>query len=362
MDFQKAKQLGGFFCAILLTTGLLSHVALADESITGQGSASVEVIPTETWMGMTLTGQGTGMAAALNDLNARFREASKKLESLGAEKGSIQLGMPTNVIGANSMQPVAATTVWSSDPVAVPARAAYPSSGPVAVPAAPSYSPADPGPGTVVVAPSYGPPGATPVKPMTIHRVSATLIAGWKLPEGGPQKVLLFVTDLNEKLEAADLFGEKNAAARKAKLSPEEQEILEEMQPAGANPYSGGAVMMHAVRPNRFSFVYAGEVSADQRRKVLREAFERAHRNARELAEAAGVRLGSLGSLYEDQVSFSGPYFHTSVSQTMNPEQLKKLVRKQYKDGKAHHEQVIGLTIGGLSYSVDMNTTFKIRN
>ena len=110
----------------------------------------------------------------------------------------------------------------------------------------------------------------------------------WPLKADNPEKLLLAADELREKIKAADLAGGNDAP----KLSPEEQEVAEEMAAEQSRQSNE-----EATAPNEPRFVFVARLTAAERQKALAEAFAKARVQAAELAKAAGMELGSLASL-----------------------------------------------------------------
>jgi uncharacterized protein YggE len=129
-------------------------------------------------------------------------------------------------------------------------------------------------------------PAAKEDKPKPVL-VSVALTAEWPLKVEGAEERLLFAHDLEDKVKAADLSGSKEAE----KLSPEEEEQIEEMQPGRSYEYE------QRPQPGQPVFIYVSKIPETERAKLLAEAFQKARAEAVRLAEAAGAQVGTLRSL-----------------------------------------------------------------
>ena len=107
-------------------------------------------------------------------------------------------------------------------------------------------------------------------------------------PSPAAQQPLLAVNALQEKIKTADLAGTKDAE----KLSPEQEEMLEEME---ANQFDYGS--NDEPKPGEPIFIFVSRISDAEREKALAEAFQKAKAQAARLAKAAGAELGNLKSL-----------------------------------------------------------------
>ncbi len=120
---------------------------------------------------------------------------------------------------------------------------------------------------------------------------TASIVAGmvrveFALPAGGADEFLIASRELQDKIKAADLGGLKD----KAKLTPEEQEAIEE---AAGRPRRGD----EGEARGDPMFLYVSKISEAERSKAQAEAFSKAKRDAERLARAAGVELGGLHRL-----------------------------------------------------------------
>jgi hypothetical protein len=265
------------FLAVL--TSILGW-ARAEGVIKGRGYTSIKVKPSAVQVFYSLSGHGPTAKAALADLNRAYDARARQIESLKPDENSISLSAPTSI--SHAWTAPTASVVLPSAP--------YPSVA-VADPVT-TTGPVQPvGPTTWVPAPTYTVPGP----PSETHQIIATLTARWSLPSSDPQKVYLFVHGLTENLKKAPAADKEETK----KLSPEEQEILEEMESA-AGPAAPVATGTSATPGAAFTLVYFGRLPKQQRDLALREAYQRARAEAEAMATAAGVRIGPLASLQED--------------------------------------------------------------
>jgi len=357
MTLHAGKTAGVIFLAAAVTVISMVNAGWAAGTINGQGSVVLSAKPTKVLMFTELTGQGDTLAAAMEQLDQRFRSAAAKLETLKADRDSIRLDAPTATPGP---APRAATT----------RTVIYRSSGtPTLAPAAPSFTPP----------PSISAPSITvtptmvtemvqgAVGPMTsqppAHHASATLVASWSLGESDPRKAMLFVGELTEKLKAADLAGEKEpakdeAADAKKKLSEAEQEVLDEMQAAG--PVVSSSVSVVGTEESPFLFAYVGQITPAERQAALRKAFELARTSAEELAQAAQVRLGPLALLHESRDFFDMVHRGAVFSSTQSPQmRLDQALRRRQTDGAGRGE-VLGTSLDELTQQIGVTAMFKI--
>jgi uncharacterized protein YggE len=114
--------------------------------------------------------------------------------------------------------------------------------------------------------------------------VTATMSADIALKTANDEEMLLAVADLQAKLR--DAF---KPIVQRAK-TPEEQEVLEEMQ--GAEQAASGEI-----KPGEPAFAYVHLVTEAEQNTAMADAFAQAKRSAERLAKAAGADLGELKTL-----------------------------------------------------------------
>jgi hypothetical protein len=110
----------------------------------------------------------------------------------------------------------------------------------------------------------------------------------WALPQGSADELLTFVQTTKDKVQTADLAGQKE----QKKLSAEEQEEAEEMEIL-QQQFGNSA----ATKPGEPRFVFLAKISAEEQQKARTAAYKKAHVRADHLANAAGKKLGKLHSL-----------------------------------------------------------------
>lgn len=119
--------------------------------------------------------------------------------------------------------------------------------------------------------------------------VGALLKADLPLAGADAEEFLLRATQLQDQIKAAELGGLKGGDE---KLSPQEQELAEEM-----------GMMMEAqegeAKRGDPAFLFVAKVPEAERDKLLAEAFQKARRSAAQLARAAGGELGELNQVVE---------------------------------------------------------------
>ena len=182
--------------------------------------------------------------------------------------------------------------------------------------------------------------------------VSAELTAEWKLTAKTVEELLLVSHELQEKIKAADLAGRKQAE----KLSPEEQELLEEAES------SFGYGSSDEPKPGEPSFLFVSGISDDDREKSLAAAFQKAKLRAARLAKATGSQLGELKSLSAqytpgadlDDYSMFGGYnspAYQALQRAMTAAQL----------GTEDELEAIGVLPGTLTYTITVTASFDLK-
>jgi hypothetical protein len=195
--------------------------------------------------------------------------------------------------------------------------------------------------------------GGKPSKAASPVTVSAELTAEWKLTAKTVEELLLVSHELQEKIKAADLAGRKQAE----KLSPEEQELLEE---AASN--FGGYGSSNEAKPGEPSFLFVSGISGDDREKSLAAAFQKAKLKAARLAKAAGSKLGELKSLFAQNTpvadmndySMYGGYnspSYRAIQRAMTAAQL----------GTEDESEAIGALPGTVTYRTTVTASFDLK-
>jgi len=218
--------------------------------VSGNGTAVLTEKASVMRVQLQLMGKGKTLEEALANLTQRREAALARLQTLGAEKGSISCGDPSvvNVQSQNRRQMERLIRQR-------------------------------------IAAAGRKPKGLKLPRSFT---VSATLKAEWPLAPDDPEKLLLAAHALQEKVRVADLGGTKQTK----KLSEEEQELAEEMAEMMAEMGDDDEA-----DPSEPQFLFLARITDQQRQKALAQAFAKARAQAARLAEAADAKLGPLVSL-----------------------------------------------------------------
>jgi hypothetical protein len=239
-------------------------------TITAGGVATVQRKPTQLRLYMQLTAKGKTLDEALAKLKDRREAATAQLETLKADKKSIVFGSP-------SMSDAQSGRRKQIEMVMAARMRASGKKVPKAMQA-----------------------------PQTVT-VSATLTAQWPLEADSPEKLLVLTQKLQDKIKAADLAGSKEAE----KLSPEEEEVEEEVKQMTSNRYEGD----ESASAGQPQFLFVATLPKEERQKLLAEAFTKAKKQAGDLAKAAGVEIGPLVGLSGNcsgQNSYGNEYSYDS--------------------------------------------------
>lgn len=257
------------------------------EAVSGTGTMTVTRKATVMRVHVRLLGKGKSLEEALANLKERREAARARLQTLGAEKGSISFGDPS-----------------LSNPQAQNRRQLE-----------------------RMIRQRMAAAGRKP-KGLKVPRsftVAATLKAEWRLAPEEPEKLLLAVDALQEKVKAADLGGAKQSE----KLSPEEQELAEEMAEMMSNMDEEQA------DPAAPQFLFLARITDAERQQAIARAFAKAQAQAARLAQAADAKLGPLVRLagegsgasdYINEMMYdNSPYGRRSHMQRMMAQQASEL-------------------------------------
>jgi len=183
------------------------------------------------------------------------------------------------------------------------------------------------------------------------------LTAEWPLTGDTTDKQLLAADALHEKVKAAELAGGKEAV----KLSPEEQEVADEM--AGQNAANMGGEEPQP-KPGEPRFVFVARLSPHDRQTALADAFAKAKSQAAELVKAAGAGLGPLTGLSGEAgggmagMNDSGGAFSSAIAR-YNTEFLQQVAQTQ---SDSQGNEAVGTRPDGIAFDFVVNATFAIES
>lgn len=305
------------FTCVLPPAWSLAQLPL-DGTISGNGVVVLKREPQILRLQIDLIAKGKSLTDAIETLKARREAARKQLTDLGAAPASIEFADMQVVPGKTDQQRQMEMMIRQR------MRAS--------------------GKATTKEADKSG--------PLT---VSVNLKAEWPLQAGSAEERLLRAHELQEKIRAADLAGQK----ADEQLSPEEQEAAEESEEAQMRVYESN----EGPKPGEPVFFYVCKIPDADRAKALAEAFAKAKAQAAQFAEAAGVTLGALRHLgsgsggalgmdYEDMSAYSNPTYARYV--------YPLLQRARASQGEVIDE-AIGVQAGTVTMRVSVSAAFAIK-
>jgi uncharacterized protein YggE len=240
-------------------------------TVTGNGKVVIEKTPAVMRIQVDLLSKAGSLKEALAGLKDRIEASRAQLAAFGVDQTSVKLGQPKLSAGKSDrqqqMERLLAERMRSLNRGRTETREA--ASSPVTV--------------------------------------SVQLTAEWKLKAKTIEELLLVTQPLQKKVKDADVGGLKAAS----QLSPEQQEIMEEMGEMARYGDDGES------KPGEPVFSYATSISKEEEDKALEEAFQKARTQAARLAKAAGHELGKLSSIssaagsagQENEYGYGGAYY-----------------------------------------------------
>jgi uncharacterized protein YggE len=213
----------------------------------GHGESAVKARPETVRLTIDLTGEGSDVPGALAKLGEVRKAAEAKLKALAAKEGTVEFGEPR--LGGGPTDPRQAQMQQMMQ--MMNRRGGRHA--------------------------TTSPTGVT---------VAASLKAEWALPSGGADDLLVAGSRLQEKVKAAF------AKSAGKPLTPEEQEVMEEMQANAA-----GSGEDPTAKPGEPQVVFVHRVSDEEYAKAMAEAFAQARREADRLAAAGGMKVTGVRQL-----------------------------------------------------------------
>ncbi len=221
-------------------------------TVSGVGEAKVKQAPTLLRMYLPLVARGKTLEEALAALKDRREAAVAKLQTLKGKASSLTFSAPALNADSNANSQRRRMEMMIAQRL------------------------------------GHGKKAPKPVQPPVI--VTSLLTADWPLESDTPEKLLLVAGTLRQQVKAADLGGAKESD----KLSPEEQEMAEEMAEQMNNMGSPDDESSQAGQPQ---LLFVAKLADKDRQAAMAEAFTKAKGQAAELAKAAGMAPGRLISL-----------------------------------------------------------------
>lgn len=232
----------------LLGLAFVSTAAAEDSRVvTATGRATLKQMPTSMRMTIQFKETGKDVTEALKNLKDRRDAATATLVKLGAVKDSIREGIPGTA---------------GEDPQSARMMAMMQRHN----------------------------PGAVPKKKKGTTKVTLTgsLSAEWELSGDKLEETLKLIQSIKDKIAAAELAGPTS----KKKLTPEEQEEMEEMEMLQQEIGNHGEQKI-----GEPSYVFTARISEEEATKARAAAFQKAKRQAEQLVTSAGRKLGGLRGL-----------------------------------------------------------------
>lgn len=275
--------------------------------ITGSGTATIDCPTQRMRMYVDLTGRGADVRKAAAALKDRIEVAKATVKSHKAVTDSIEVGDPKIDAAASQMHAVLRQRLQEGFNLA----------------------------------------GRSPdeTKTQTLVTVTAQLTAEWDFTGVDHLELLATTHELQQKLRDAKLSGRDD----KAGLSPEARELLEEasmMGEIGEQP-SGDPM-----------FLFIGNVTPEQEKAALKEAVDLAKQQAAGLAEAAGVKLGTLQSLSRTSKSTVAGYNEYGADYGGSSYQAYQLASQI--QSAATKPSAVGIAPGKLSYQLVVTVGYEI--
>lgn len=182
--------------------------------------------------------------------------------------------------------------------------------------------------------------------------VAGVVTAQWPLEGDSPEKLLLAVHAIQQKVKAIDMAGAKDTGT----LTPEELEAAEETAEETAQAMQN--MGEDTPRPGDPVFVYVAKIPAADRQKALAEAFAKAKADAQAVAKAAGIELGELVSLNgqggNSTAYDNGPYGGYNRRAYMFMQQAAAM-------GEDTPDEAVGPDLDSLKFQFVVSATFAIK-
>jgi len=166
--------------------------------------------------------------------------------------------------------------------------------------------------------------------------------------------MLIEVHELQKKVEDADLAGLKDAS----KLSPEEQELLEEMEGISMSSFGSEGES----KPGEPIFSFVSVVSPEEHDQALADAFQKAKLQAARLAKAAGAKLGTLQSINgsrdqsDDFINYGGYGYNQYAYQLL---QGAFESEEEWDEDKL---EALGVKPGKVTYTIRVRASFELNS
>jgi len=295
--------------------------------VSGNGVVTISRQPETMRVTVAVQGKGATLKDALAAVKARTEAAKKQVVTLGADKDSIKIDTPKiNTQQADQQQAMVRRQMQ---------RAMMQQMN---------------------KAKKGGKKDKEPAKPAEPVLVAAMFTAEWKLDSKTPEDLLIAVHGLQEKIKGADLAGMKEAE----KLSPEQEEMLEEMEQQAEMMNSYGN---ETPKPGEPIFMFVSRIPEAEREKAIAEAFQKAKTQASKLAKAAGTELGALKSLSANSTSGNANAYNNYGynSRQWRAMQMAGIGQSEDEEGEgANPTEALGAEPGPVKFHVTVMAAFDL--
>ena len=250
VELTKLNRIASFLCClafILICNGPATALGQSEaDGLVATGTAKSEAMADRMRMTMTIEAKGADMEKAIETLKKRRKNAKIKMEKLGVIEDSIEFGSISTGSSDSGRQTQVRQAMMNQ------AR----------------------GDKRLERMMKVAPPAT----------VQVSVKADWKLDsELDDTQMLISVDQLKKKIVAVDI----GSASEKDELSPAQEELAEEMAEM-ASRYSNDE------KPSGPEFSFVRKVSSEDVKKLLADAVADAKKQAQELADSTGVKLGKI--------------------------------------------------------------------
>jgi uncharacterized protein YggE len=290
--------------------------------VAGNGVVTISRQPETMRVQVAVQGKGATLKDALAATKARTEAAKKQVVTLGANKDSIKVDSPKITAQQNDQQQAMMQRRMQQMMMQQMGKNKKATKKEAAKPAEPVL-------------------------------VSAMLTAEWKLDAKTPEDLLIAVHGLQEKIKGADLAGMKEAE----KLSPEQEEMLEEMEAAQSMNFNAN----EGPKPGEPVFVFVSRITEAARDKAIAEAFQKAKTQASKLAKAAGTELGALKSLSSTSTS-GNPNEYNNYQYNSRAWRAMQMAARDQTDDESDDKtsEALGAEPGTVKFHVTVMAAFDL--
>ncbi len=166
------------------------------------------------------------------------------------------------------------------------------------------------------------------------------------------EELLLEIHQLQEKIKAADISGLEEAS----KLSPAEQEILEELEDSGYSSFGDD----EENKPGEPTFFFVSAITQTEHDQATADAYKRAKAQAERLAKAAGATLGPLKSL-ASEVSKAENLSQYDPYRLFDLDPYVSSFTTTPPAGNNETPEAIGTKPGKVTYRVQVSASFTLK-